>query len=124
MTRISTALYLGALLVLFCAMLPAPMQGAELTFDLKIEQGRVPQNMRRIRVKQGDVVKLRWTTDRLIIVHLHGYDIEKTVEPGTVTDMGFIAHATGRFSVEEHKPNARGGYSHGEALVRIEVHPR
>lgn len=124
MARISTALYLGALLVAFCAMLPAPVQGAELTFDLKIGQGRVPQNMRRIRVKQGDAVKLRWTTDRSIIVHLHGYDIEKTVEPGTVTEMAFIAHATGRFSVEEHKPNARGGHSHGEALIRIEVHPR
>jgi len=124
MARISTALYLGALLVALCAMLPVPVQGAELTFDLKIGQGRVPQNMRRIRVKQGDAVKLRWTTDRSIIVHLHGYDIEKTVEPGTVTEMAFIAHATGRFPVEEHKPNARGGHSHGEALIRIEVHPR
>jgi hypothetical protein len=125
MARISTARYLGALLVVFCAMLPAPVQGAELAFDLKIDQGRVPQTMRRIRVKQGDGVKLRWTTDRSIIVHLHGYDIEKKVEPGTVTEMAFIAHATGRFSVEEHKPNARGGHSHGEAaLLRIDVHPR
>lgn len=124
MIRISTAPYLGALLVAFCAMLPAPGQGAELAFDLKIEQGRVPQNMRRIRVKQGDAVKLRWTTDRSIVVHLHGYDLEKKVQAGAVTEMAFIAHATGRFSVEEHKPNARGGHSHGEALIRIEVHPR
>jgi hypothetical protein len=99
-------------------------QMPEITFELKIEKGRVAPNMRLIRVKQGDVVKLRWTTDRPITLHLHGYDIEKKVEPGTVTEMAFTARAAGRFPVEEHKPEARGGHSHGEALVRVEVRPR
>ena len=100
-------------------------KGSEAAFDLKIEKGKVPQNMRLIRVKQGDAVRLRWTTDRTIVLHLHGYDIERKVEPGAVTEMAFEARATGRFSVEEHKPNAKGGHSHGEApLVRIEVRPR
>ncbi len=103
----------------------AAAQASEVTFDIKIEKGKVPQNMRLIRIKQGDAVKLRWTTDRTITLHLHGYDIEKKVEPGAVTEMAFEARATGRFSVEEHKPNAKGGHSHGEApLVRIEVRPR
>ena len=62
----------------------AAVSAAEVTFVLRIENGRVPQNMRLIRVKQNDVVKLRWSTDRPITVHLHGYDIEKKVEPGTV----------------------------------------
>jgi hypothetical protein len=103
----------------------AVAQAPEVVFDLKIEKGRVAQNMRLIRVKQGDAVKLRWTSDRPIALHLHGYDIEKKVEPGTVTEMAFEARAAGRFPVEEHKPNAKGGHSHGEAsLVRIEVRPR
>jgi hypothetical protein len=103
----------------------APAQTPEVVFDLKIEKGRVAQNMRLIRVKQGDAVKLRWTSDRPIVLHLHGYDIEKKVEPGAVAEMAFEARAAGRFPVEEHKPNAKGGHSHGEApLVRIEVRPR
>ena len=98
---------------------------AELTFDLRIEKGRVAKKMRTIRVRQGDAVTLRWTTDRPIVLHLHGYDIEKKVEPGAATEMAFVARATGRFSVEEHKLDAKGGHSHGEAaLVRIEVLPR
>ena len=98
---------------------------AELTFDLKIEGGRVPESMRVVRVKQGDAVRLRWTSDRPIVLHLHGYDIERKVEPGMVAEMAFLAYATGRFSVEEHKPDAKGGHSHGEAaLVRVEVLPR
>ena len=103
----------------------AAAQAPEVAFDLKIEKGRVAASMRLIRVKQGDAVKLRWTSDRPIVLHLHGYDIEKKVEPGAVTEMAFEARATGRFPVEEHKPNAKGGHSHGEApLVRIEVRPR
>jgi hypothetical protein len=103
----------------------AVAQAPEVVFDLKIEKGRVPPSMRLIRVKEGDAVKLRWTSDKPIVLHLHGYDIETKVEPGTVAEMAFAARATGRFPVEEHKPNAKGGHSHGEApLVRIEVRPR
>jgi hypothetical protein len=103
----------------------AAAQAPEVAFDLRIEKGRVAQSMRVIRVRQGDAVKLRWTTDRPIVLHLHGYDIETKVEPGGPAEMAFTARATGRFPIEEHKPNARGGHSHGEApLVRIEVYPR
>ena len=115
--------------LLFCALTAragiAAAQTQEVVFDLKIEKGRVGPDMRQIRVKQGDVVKLRWTTDRPIMLHLHGYDIETKVEPGKTADMTFTARATGRFPVEEHKPNKGAGHSHGEApLVRVEVRPR
>lgn len=127
MTRLPITAMLAALVLLTLAAGASRLgaQGREAAFDLKIEKGKVPQNMRLIRVKQGDAVKLRWTTDRTIILHLHGYDIEKKVEPGAVAEMAFEARATGRFSIEEHKPHAKGGHSHGEApLVRIEVRPR
>jgi hypothetical protein len=97
---------------------------AELTFDLHIEGGRVAETMSVIRVKQGDVVRLRWSTDRSIILHLHGYDIERKIEPGAIGVMEFAANATGRFPVEVHRSAEAGGHSHGEApLVRIEVYP-
>ena len=106
------------------AAVSADAQAAELTFDLRIERGHVPQNMRLVRVKQGDVVKLRWSTDRRTVIHLHGYDIEKTVEPGAVTDMTFTARATGRFTIEPHVARQpSGGHAHGNVLVTIEVHP-
>ncbi|HWE17246.1 MAG TPA: hypothetical protein VG758_08690 [Hyphomicrobiaceae bacterium] len=111
-----------ALSLLFAS---AAAYAADVAFDLKIEGGRVAQSMRLVRVKQGDSVKLRWVSDRPIVLHLHGYDIEKKVQPGAVTEMSFVARAAGRFSVEEHKTDAKGGHSHGEAaLVRIEVLPR
>ena len=119
--------FAGCLLALSLTLTSTFVAGAkagELTFELRVERGRVPANMRLIRVKQGDVVKLRWRSDRPIALHLHGYDIETKVEPGKVTEMIFTARATGRFSVEEHKPQAPGGHAHGAPIVRIEVHPR
>jgi hypothetical protein len=96
----------------------------ELIFDLTIERGRVAQTMRLIRVKQGDVVRLRWRTDRAMDLHLHGYDIEKKIEPGIVSELAFTARATGRFPVEVHAPKRGGGHTHGAPLVQIEVYPR
>ena len=97
---------------------------AEVTYALRIENGHVPENMRLILVKRHDVVKLEWTSDRSMTIHLHGYDIEKQVAPGPVTDMVFTARATGRFTVEPHLGReASGAHAHGDVLVTIEVYP-
>jgi hypothetical protein len=97
---------------------------AEVTYVIAIANGRVPDNMRLIRVKRDDVVKLEWSTDKPISVHLHGYDIEKDIKPGTVTQMTFVARATGRFTVEPHIGTTQsGGHGHGDVLVTIEVYP-
>jgi hypothetical protein len=96
----------------------------EVTFDLRLTRGHVPANMRVIRVKQGDVVRLRWSSDRPMALHLHGYDIEQNVGSGAVSEMTFTAHATGRFPVQEHQPRSSGGHTHGAPIVQVEVLPR
>jgi len=104
----------------------APALTAELTFDIKIERGRVPDTMRLIRVNEGDVVKLRWTSDQPVVLHLHGYDIEKRLVAGAVTELAFTAYATGRFPIHVHAQGAgAGGQAHEDApLAIIEVYPR
>ena len=110
------AAYLGAATV--------ALHAAEVAFALRIENGHVPENMRLIRVKRNDVVKLQWTSDRPMTIHLHGYDIEKDITSGTATDMVFTARATGRFTVEPHLGReSSGGHAHGDVLVTIEVYP-
>ena len=104
----------------------APALAAEFTFDIKIERGCVPDTMRLIRVNEGDVVKLRWTSDQPIVLHLHGYDIEKRVAPGVIIELAFTAYATGRFPIHVHAQGAgAGGNAHEDApLAIIEVYPR
>ena len=116
--------FLALLLALASVLAGTGAKADEVTFELRIENGRVPANTRLIRVKQGDVVKLRWNSNRPMILHLHGYDIEQHVEPGKVAEMTFIARATGRFSVEVHTARQGGGQTHEAPIVQIEVYPR
>ena len=121
MRRRTGRLRLG--LALSALLLAAAAAGAaEVVLDLRIENGRVPESMRRIRVKQNDVVKLKWSADRPMSIHLHGYDLESKIVPGTVSEMAFTARATGRFTVEPHLQSP-GGHAHGDVLVTIEVYP-
>ena len=64
-------------------------------------------------------MELRWTSDRNIAVHLHGYDIEARVTPGATSVMAFRARIAGRFPVSEHAHGAR----HERPLLYLEVHP-
>lgn len=102
------------------------VQAAELTFDLRLQDGRVSDSMRLIRVNEGDVVTLRWTADRPALLHLHGYDIEWRVQPGTVAKVTFTARLTGRFPVHAHgSPSGANEHAHEDSpLVYIEVYPR
>ena len=113
--------------VLVLSLLGAVISAAgatEVTYVLAVANGRVPENMRLIRVKQNDVVKLQWRTDKPMNVHLHGYDIEREIKPGAVTEMTFTARATGRFTIELHVGKTQaGGHAHGDVLVTIEVYP-
>lgn len=116
----------GALVLTLClsAAAVAAATAAEVTYALTVANGRVPDNMRLIRVKQNDVVKLEWSTDKPMTVHLHGYDLEQELKPGTVTEMTFTARASGRFTVESHiGKTPSGGHAHGDVLVTIEVYP-
>lgn len=115
-----------ALLVLVATAAALDAQAAELTFDLRLQAGRVPEGMRLIRVKQGDVVTLRWTVDRPTLLHLHGYDIEWRVQPGTVGNVTFTARLTGRFPVHAHDTATRADdHAHQDSpLVYVEVYPR
>jgi hypothetical protein len=123
--RFVLARVVGAFLLIAASSAFFGTLAAELTFDLEVAHGRVPDAMRLIRVKQGDVVRLRWSTDQPLTLHLHGYDIEKHVEPRTTTDLTFTAYATGRFPVHVHAHGSRpDGYTHEEEpLVTIEVYP-
>jgi len=115
-----------ALALLLITADSAGVPAAELTFDIKIERGRVPDTMRLIRVNEGDVVKLRWTSDQPFVLHLHGYDIEKRIVAGAVTELAFTAYATGRFPLHVHAQGAGAtGRAHEDApLATIEVYPR
>jgi hypothetical protein len=92
---------------------------ADRVFDLSISHGKLSGGPDTIRVHQGDTVVLRWHSDRSIVLHLHGYEIETRVEPGAVAEIRLDASATGRFPVHVHGSGARSE----AVLVYLEVYP-
>jgi hypothetical protein len=92
------------------------------TFDVAIKNGQVV-GKRSVRVSKGDAVVLRWSSDRQLRLHLHGYDVETTVVPGTPAEMKIQARATGRFPVEIHGQGTAGGGHGHKTLFHLEVYP-
>ncbi len=109
-----------AIFVMLLALITVPCAGAEpRVIELALRNGRLPEDRRVVRVSQGDEVTLRWTTDRPLTVHLHGYDIETKLSPGTSVSTRFTARATGRFAIEIH-----GDRGEERIVAYLEVHPR
>jgi len=87
-------------------------------FELALKDGRLPESQRLLRVRQGDEVTLKWTTDQPFTLHVHGYDLEAKLVPQTPVELRFTARATGRFPLEIHGPGTERTVGH------LEVHPR
>jgi FtsP/CotA-like multicopper oxidase with cupredoxin domain len=106
------------------ALAAAPLTGvaaesSSKAFALAIAKGRVDAAQETVRVRKGDKVELRWTSDRRIALHLHGYDLETTVTPEAPAVMSFQARIAGRFPVSEHGHGSR----HERPLLYLEVLP-
>ncbi len=88
-------------------------------FELQVKSGRLPPNQALVRVRQGDEVTLKWTSDQAVALHLHGYDLEAKLTPPAPYEMRFTARAAGRFPIEIH--GAGGKHA---TIGYLEVHPR
>ena len=92
-----------------------PAKPAPRTITIRVVSG-VPQGgIARPKVKKGDRVVIVVRTDAGEEVHMHGYDIERTVTPGKPVRLPFTATIPGRFEVELHHPDA--------LLAVVEVRP-
>lgn len=111
-----------AQIVLAAGLVLGPWVGAAepRVFELSIRGGELPEPSRVMRVRQGDDVTLRWTTDKPLTIHLHGYDLEEKLMPNKVVSMRLTAGATGRFPIEIH-PHRSGGSG---TIAYLEVYPR
>ena len=98
----------------------APARAEPRVIDLAIRNGELPKEARVVRVRQGDEVTLRWSTDTALTIHLHGYDLEQKLAPGPAVSVRFTAKATGRFPIEVHTHRSGGD----RTLGYLEVLPR
>lgn len=110
--------------------LVAEARAAELRrFSVVIEHRKVVPDTPVLRATQGDTIEIAVTGDEPTELHLHGYDIALTLEPGKPTVFRFEAGIAGRFSMEAHGfglPGAAGGTPRRRevTLLYLEIRPR
>ena len=97
-------------------------EGPRRVIEARIENREVVAPGEAIRIIEGDVIELRWTSDEAVDLHLHGYDLELHVRPDEPAAMVIEAYATGRFPITSHGWG-KGGHGHDE-LTYLEVYPR
>lgn len=84
--------------------------------ELRVREGRLESGPAVVKAREGDEVLLRIVTDRVDELHLHGYDLSASLQPGIVVELRFVADRAGRFEYELH-------HSHVE-LGAVEVQPK
>jgi hypothetical protein len=97
---------------------PAGMAVPPHAFAVEIANGRVKGDD-TLKVRQGEQVEVRFSSDQPVVLHLHGYEVEAKVTPPGAALMSFKANLPGRFPVHEH----RTGAGNHRALLFVEVHP-
>ena len=92
------------------------------SFNLSIVDQKLVDQDSNLTVNQDDRVNIVINSDKNVLFHLHGYDIEKLVEAGEPTEIDFTAKASGSFpftiheseSTEEHESHENASHGHHE----------
>ena len=82
--------------------------------EVTVREGRVVTED-RIDVPLGNRISMRFDSDTRLLVHVHGFDEEVSVEAGVLTVFEFHGNIPGIFEVEDH-------ISH-RLLVELQVSP-
>ncbi|WP_051845092.1 lipase chaperone [Streptomyces globisporus] len=80
-----------------------PPTGPGRTVTLTITGTTVQPPPSRIELKKGELLTLRVTGDRADTLHVHGYDRELPLSPGTTATLTLTVDRTGLFEVETHE---------------------
>ena len=86
------------------------------TPTVEIRDGKPAGGVKTIEFTSGDSAEIDVKSNKAGEVHLHGYDIEKPVQPGKTTVLRFKAKIEGIFTLEDHDSDAE--------LAKVKVSPQ
>lgn len=108
--RRGIAAFLALGLVVGCTKAPAAPAVSDcastapgvFTVAATLEDGRAEPAPHRVPVALGRTVRVQVTSDKVVQVHIHGYDLEYDAAPGTPGCVAFTPDRAGLFDVEAH----------------------
>jgi hypothetical protein len=75
---------------------------------VQIKNGKPVGGVASLKFKKGDDAQLVVSVDKQHVLHLHGYDIEKTATPSKPATFKFKASNEGQFELESHTNEHEG----------------
>jgi hypothetical protein len=100
---------------------------SETALTLALVDGSLPKAQRLIKVRKGDKLRWRISSNTAGTLHVHAYRLIAPLQAGQTTDLVFDAFATGRFRLEWHgeqdKSSGNVGH-HAPPVAILEVLPR
>ena len=99
-----------------CGSENTPSSSGVTQIDVQIKGGEASGVGETVSINKGDDVKISFTSDEHLTVHLHGYDIKEDVPKGGEAVIEFNANATGRFLITSHQPAGEGNDSHSNHM--------
>jgi hypothetical protein len=98
----------------------APVWAAQQSARFEVKQQRIANPSPTVRIRQGDTLVLELRSDAPMDLHLHGYDLMLSLQPGMPGRLQLQAQVPGRFPLSAH----RKGHHHAPALLYVEVAPK
>ena len=99
----------------------AACSGSATTETVSIDVSIDGETMRPkdIVVTHNDLLVMNITSDRSGSIHVHGYNLEHSVEQGVRSSFEMNAHATGKFNIAFHNSDHGHGHSaeHDEVII-------
>jgi hypothetical protein len=80
----------------------APPPPAPPVPTIRIQGGALVGDVEQIDVSTGETVRFRVVADQPWDLHIHGYEVEDEVLPGTPLEISFPAEIEGAFEAEVH----------------------
>ena len=106
MLALISLLVLGGL---FLILRPYPPAAAPATRSLDVEIRNGAMSPDEVSVRRGVRVEMSLTSAGPVEIHVHGYDLEREIEPDAPAELSFEADLTGRFPVEDHETESELG---------------
>jgi hypothetical protein len=75
---------------------------------VQIKAGKPVGGVRGLKFTKGDDVQIQVSVDKPHVLHLHGYDIERTATPKKPATFKFKASNEGQFELESHTNEHEG----------------
>jgi hypothetical protein len=105
LARLLTLLAVAAVAVSAVALPAASAATKPLVLAYTVTNGKVVKGNKQPTVKKGRLVRIVVVANRGEELHLHGYDLERTIRPRKQTVIQFRAKVSGRFELELHEPD-------------------